>query len=111
MSPHSKRKGKVGELELAAKLTELFGQNVRRGRQFSGLEGRDVVGLHGLHVECKRVEALRLWDSIDQAVADAADDDIPIVCHRASRRPWIAIVRLDDLPALAKLLNQLISKD
>lgn len=49
----------------------------------------------------KRTEALRLCDAIDQAVQDAGPERIPVVLHRSSGRPWIAIVRLDDLPPLS----------
>jgi hypothetical protein len=36
---------------------------------------------------------------LEQAIADAGDH-IPVVLHRANKRPWVAIVRLDDLPRL-----------
>ena len=97
---NSKRKGAVGERELAAKLTELFGQHCRRGQQYNGLEGDDVVGLDGIHIECKRTERLQVHASMEQSMRDAKHDEIPIVCHRANRRDWIVILRLDDLPQL-----------
>jgi len=55
---NSKRKGKRGELELAKKLKE-YGFSARRGQQYSGIGGDDVVGLDGVHIECKRAERLR----------------------------------------------------
>ena len=54
---NSKQKGKRGELELAKKLQE-YGFEARRGQQYSGIGGDDVVGLEGVHIECKRVEPL-----------------------------------------------------
>jgi hypothetical protein len=48
----------------------------------------------------KRVEALRLYSALEQAVADAGEN-VPLVLHRANQEPWVAIVRLDDLPKLA----------
>ena len=105
MSRASREKGKRGERELAAKLTEVFGVDCRRGQQFCGASGdADVVGIGGLHAECKRTETLRLWPAIDQAVNDAAEGSVPVVFHRPSRRPWVAIVRVDDLPALIESL-------
>jgi hypothetical protein len=48
----------------------------------------------------KRAEALRLYPALEQAVGDAPEK-IPVVLHRANNQPWVAIVRLDDLPRLA----------
>lgn len=95
------RKGKAGERELAQFLREL-GVAARRGQQHAGGEDSpDVVAdLPGVHIECKRVEALALWPSIDQAARDAGPDKVPVVFHRPSRRPWIAILPADDLVRL-----------
>jgi len=94
---NSRRKGKAGELELAAWLRER-GVGARRGCQFSGgSESPDVVAdLPGVHFEVKRCEALRLWDAVEQAVTDAGER-LPVVAHRANRREWVAIVPLDRL--------------
>ena len=73
MGSMSRRKGKVGERECAAEMGELLGVEARRGVQFQGGPDSPDVVLPGvnLHVECKRVERLKLWDAIDQAKADA----------------------------------------
>lgn len=105
MGRMSRNKGKVGERELAAKLTELFGEQCRRSAQYCGKAGdADVVGIPGVHVECKRTETLALWKALEQATQDAVDGSTPIVCHRPNKRPWIVVAYLDDLP---KLVNQL----
>ena len=44
MPINSRAKGAKGERELANKLKD-YGYNTRRGQQFSGLEGEDVVRL------------------------------------------------------------------
>lgn len=94
-------KGKCGERELSKKLTELFGEPCRRGKQYCGSEDSpDVVGLPGIHIECKRTNVLRLWEAVDQATAECGGN-VPVVCHRPNRREWIAIVPLDRLPELA----------
>ncbi|MCR4411305.1 MAG: hypothetical protein NUV77_02635 [Thermoguttaceae bacterium] len=102
MGMKSRRKGKRGELEAAAELRRLFGVEARRGRQYSGCdEAPDVLAaIPGVHVEVKRVEALRLYLALDQAAADAGRN-VPLLLHRANGKPWVAIVRLDDLPQLA----------
>lgn len=95
---NSTRKGKKGELELAAWLRER-GHVARRGRQYSGSpESPDVVcdSLPGIHIECKRVERFNAYDAIEQATADAGHKR-PLVAHRRNRGEWLAIMRLDDL--------------
>ena len=55
---NSNNKGKNGERELATILRE-YGYDSRRGQQYCGSNGdADVVGLPGVHIECKRVERL-----------------------------------------------------
>lgn len=55
---NSREKGKRGERELAGELRR-HGYDARRGQQYCGANGdADVVGLSGLHIECKRVERL-----------------------------------------------------
>ncbi len=58
------------------------------------------AAIPGVHFEVKRVEALRLYPALEQAAADAGEN-VPVVLHRANQQPWVAIVRLDDLPKLA----------
>lgn len=102
MGARSKRKGCCGEREAAAEISRLFHVEARRGRQYCGdPEAPDIrTAIAGVHFEVKRCEALRLYDAIRQAAEDA-EANVPIVLHRANRKPWVAIVRLDDLPRLA----------
>ena len=100
---NSRDKGKVGEREAAKKLNEIFGTSCRRGQQYSGDQGAaDVVGLPGIHLEIKRRERGNVANWIEQSVHDAVDGDVPVVMHRASRRPWLVTVRLADLLELAR---------
>jgi Holliday junction resolvase len=105
MGLRSRNKGKLGEREAAAEIRRLFGVEARRGRQYCGSDDApDVVtGIEGVHFEVKRTEGLRLYPALDQATGDAPDK-IPVVLHRANNQPWVAIVRLDDLPRLASAL-------
>lgn len=95
MQLNSKRKGKRGELELAKKLRE-YGYNCRRGQQYSGIEGKDVVGLPHIHIECKRVEKLNIYEAIRQATRDAKVTEKPAVFWRKNRENWLVIMRLED---------------
>lgn len=103
MSVNSKNKGKRGELELAKEIARIFGVSTRRGQQYRGGPGSpDIVAdIPGVHWECKRTETLSIYKALEQAIDDAGDD-VPVVAHRRSRKPWVVAVRLDDLPRLAE---------
>lgn len=88
MSINSRRKGKAGELEFAH-LCKRYGFDARRGQQYSGVEGKDVVGLPGVHVEVKRVEKLNVSKAMEQARRDAGDGEMAIVAHRRNREQWL----------------------
>lgn len=105
---NSRNKGAVGERELAAELNRLFGTATRRGQQYNGLEGEDVVGLGGIHVESKRVEKLNIYAAIEQAVKDAKSTKIPAVFHRKNNKPWLVTVRLDDIEAFGVALQTVL---
>ena len=73
---NSRSKGAKGERELSNKLKE-FGFNTRRGQQYCGANGdADVVGIAGVHIECKRVQSLNLSKAMKQAESDARDGEI-----------------------------------
>ena len=103
---NSRDKGCRGEREAAAEVARVLKCDACRGQQHcGGSESPDVKhSLPGLHIEVKRTERLNLYDALEQAIDDMAEDDIPIVLHRKNHKPWVAIVRLDDLPRLAILL-------
>jgi len=92
---NSRKKGSRGELELSNLLKSL-GFKTRRGQQYSGASGdADVVGLDGIHIECKRVEALQIYKAVEQAKSDAPDDTTPVVMFRKNRQEWLVIEPLD----------------
>lgn len=93
---NSRQKGVSGERELANKLKE-YGFECRRGQQYCGANGdADVVGLPGIHIECKRVERLNISEAMKQAVRDADIADIPAVFHRKNREGWLVTMKLGD---------------
>ena len=93
---NSREKGARGERELAAILRD-FGYEARRGQQYSGANGdADVVGLPGIHIECKRVERLNLYDAIAQSRHDARESEVPAVFHRRDNCKWLVTMELDD---------------
>lgn len=93
---NSRKKGKNGELELARILRE-HGYEARRGQQYSGANGdADVIGLPGIHIECKRVERLNISDAMTQSMADARQGEMPAVFHRKNCEPWKVTMLLED---------------
>ena len=108
---HSKHKGAAGERELAKEVARLFNCSARRGQQFAGgPDSPDIVtSLSGIHFECKRTEHFQLWPAMEQATRDAGEN-VPTVCHRSNRHPWIMVVRLDDLPKLVRILYPFIDQ-
>ena len=104
---NSRAKGAVGERELAKKLAEVFNCEAKRGCQFKGgVDSPDVeISIDGVHIECKRTEHFQLYKAMEQATRDADGKKIPVVCHRRNRGEWLAVVKLEDLPQLAKILN------
>ena len=92
---NSRQKGAGGEREFA-KLCREHGYDVRRGQQFNGLEGEDVVGLEGFHVEVKRVERLNLDKAMEQSIRDCKSGDVPIVAHRKNGKPWLITMLAED---------------
>ena len=41
-----------------------------------------------------------------QCVLDAGESNVPLVMHRPNHRPWVVVLRLNDLPALVEKINQ-----
>lgn len=93
---NSRQKGAAGERELANLLKE-YGYDTRRGQQYSGINGdADVVGIPGLHIECKRVEKLNLDAALEQSKRDARESEMPVVIHRKNRQEWKVTLSLKD---------------
>ena len=93
----SQRKGRAGELELA-RLFQEYGYNVRPGQAVSYGATPDLMGLPGVHIECKRNERLNVPEAMEQAIRDAEkfQDGVPAVFHRRNRGPWLVTQRLED---------------
>lgn len=102
---NSKQKGARGERELATVL-KAYGYDCRRGQQYCGANGdADVVGLPGIHIECKRVEKLNLYDAMAQSKADARENEMPVVMHRKNNCDWLVTMSLEDWIKIYKECN------
>lgn len=107
---NSRQKGKRGELEVK-NLLNYYGYSCRRGQQYCGVNGdADVVGLPGIHIECKRVEKLNIQNALYQAQNDARPGEIAAVFHRKNREPWKVTVDLEDFMRLYEAAGELFQK-
>lgn len=108
MKINSKQKGNRGEREGAKEWAKVMGCEARRGQQYSGSpDSPDIVqGIKGTHCEVKRVEKFKLYEALEQAEADKAPEEIPVVLHRRNLKQWVVVVNLDDLPKLAKIISE-----
>ena len=101
MAINSRTKGATGERELAKRLREYGYTSARRGQQYSGANGdADVLGLPGIHIECKRVEKLNIYKAMEQAVNDAREKEAPTVFHRKNKKGWLVTMRFEDWMSL-----------
>lgn len=92
----SRNKGANGERELSNIFRDVYGYDTRRGMVF--YHQSDVVGLPGIHIECKRVERLNVSAAMKQALNEAniKRDGIPTLFHRKNREGWLVTMRLED---------------
>lgn len=99
---NSREKGKRGERELA-RILRGYGYDTRRGQQYCGANGdADVIGLPGIHIECKRVERLNIDDAMSQAKGDCKDGETPVVMYRKNNAEWMVVQPLKDWMELYK---------
>lgn len=99
---NSKQKGNAGERELARELQK-YGYDTRRGHQYNGqTDEADVVGIEGLHIECKRVEHLNIEKAMEQSRRDARSEEVPVVIHRKNREQWKVTMDIGDFITLWK---------
>ena len=93
MGAKSQRKGRSAELELS-RIFQGHGYDVRPGNPLNYGKEPDLTGLPGIHIECKRAEALRLSEWMVQAERDAQrfQDGAPalmsVISTLSSRASW-----------------------
>lgn len=97
MGKSSQAKGRHAELELV-KVLQSYGIPAEPGQAVSYGATPDVVGVAGIHCECKRAEQLRLSEWMSQSERDAKrfGDGVPALFFRRSREPWRVVMNLSD---------------
>jgi Holliday junction resolvase len=99
---NSRNKGVVGEREFS-NLCKDHGFETRRSQQYAGINNdADVVGIPGLHLEVKRVEAFSLYKAMKQAIRDKTEEEVPVVAHRKNREEWVVVLRAEDFLEMYK---------
>ena len=97
-------KGKRFEL-MIAEILRNHGFEARRTAQYCGNTGdaSDVVGLNGIHIECKAQETMRLYEWMAQAIRDSEKTNtLPAVFHKQNRKDILVTMRLSDWLTLYK---------
>lgn len=92
---NSREKGKRYERHVAS-LFKAEGYDARRGQQYSGIGGDDVVGVPHIHVECKHQERMQLYDWMSQSKRDAKENEIPIVIHKKNNYNDLVTMEFSD---------------
>ena len=106
---NSRQKGKRGELALVNRLKE-YGFDVRRSQQYAGINhDADVVGIDGLHIECKYTANGHgsTYEWLEQAIRDKREEEIPVVMHKKISKTdrgndWLVTMSLDDFIGLLR---------
>lgn len=107
---NSREKGADYERHIANRLKE-YGYDARRGQQYSGANGdADVVGVHGLHIECKADERLNIFKAMEQSRKDARDWEIPIVAHKKNYKPDLITLDFDNFFEIWTALEQFLKE-
>lgn len=100
---NSKNKGARGEREFVQFCKKHGFLEARRGQQYSGIEGEDIVGLPFIHVEVKfygKKEDLNIQKALEQAIKNA-NEKIPIVAWKINyQRGWNITMRTMDFVKL-----------
>lgn len=108
MGKMQREKGKRFERTVANLLKD-YGYDTRRTSQYCGNTGdaSDVVGLPGIHIECKHVEQMHLYDWVTQASNDSQKSGrMPTVFHKKNNADILVTMKFDDWIKLYKAAEE-----
>ncbi len=99
---YSRNKGARGE-RLLVQFLHSLGIDCHRGYTF--LKQSDLIGIPGIHVECKMRESLNVRKAMTQAIEEAKKrkDGMPTVFWKKSREEWLTVMRTEDWVRLYKM--------
>lgn len=98
MPLNSRSKGARAERQWRDELRNQ-GYTAERGQQRSGSpDSPDVKcpSLPDIHFEVKHVERLNIYDAIEQAQRDAAEEQLATVAHKKNNKRWLVTMYADD---------------
>lgn len=102
---NSRNKGAGYEREIANKIAQYFGVEVKRNLEQSRDGGADI-SLPPYLIECKRRARIIVYEWIEQAVKSAElVNMVPVVVCRADRHDDLVIMRLNDFLPLMKFMK------
>lgn len=83
---NSREKGARYEIHVAKRIRE-YGFKAERGCQHAGgKDSPDVkTNMKFIHLECKKVEKLNIWNALHQSKRDAGEDENPAVVFSRNR--------------------------
>ena len=115
MGKASRDKGKRGEREARDQVRMLWNSGPRciRAAQSCGAFSADILNaLPSSHVEVKRYARISSTRFLEQAIADAQEDELPLVLMREDNGMWLLLLRLSDSPEFSKrLVRQLTTNE
>lgn len=110
----ARNKGARGERELAGELAKIVGTARRTGLMQSQTDApeSDVEWLDGLVVESKRCQRVEIdrWANQNERKARGLGG-LSLVCWRRNREPWRVALRLEDLPAISRLIVEALNEE
>lgn len=97
MTINSKQKGSRFERTVSGLFRSEGYDGARRSQQYAGINNdADVVGVPGIHIECKHVERLNIYDAMSQAKRDKRDDELPVVIHKKNNHNVLVTMEFTD---------------
>ncbi len=108
MTINSRQKGKRGELEFVhdIRLHWHGDERIVRAAQANGKLSADIIGVPGLHIECKRHKREAIEKDMMQAERDT-DGSIPVVLHRGDNCEGMVTLRIADTVSFCEAVLQL----
>lgn len=102
MGAMQRRKGAVGEREVAEMLRAVFPNARRRacGEESQCDQGRDLDGTPGYVVQCQSSNAPTIERKLREAVGAAKAGEVPLAFTRRTRGEWIVTLRASDFLAI-----------
>ena len=102
MSKLQRTKGAEGERDVCHVFSKLFRRKITRTLGQARDSGSDVDA-GPLMVEVKRRQKVALlYSALQQAISVSRPDQFPAVAIRADGKPWLLVVRLEDLGFVAR---------